>query len=150
MTGETCHQCGADAVRTLGAFPYCHTCAETILEPIRNRQFVDEGGIGWGRQAGPMRPDWGPTFADLCCTVCQATWTGPVGEQCGFCIRTRELLVDAHRRAMLRPDRWSDDPARAHRQQLDWAERLGRGVRAGLITRQEAESAMNREVRRVS
>lgn len=85
--------CGADAVRTLCAVAYCWTCAEAILEPLRDKHLVDEGGIGWGRQCGRLRPDWGPRYADLCCTICFATWTGPVGEACSWCIDRREALT---------------------------------------------------------
>jgi hypothetical protein len=134
-------RCGVPAVRLLCITALCHDCAEAILEPIRDRVFIDESGIGWGRQAGPLRTDWGERWARLQCTVCQASWVGPIGEVCGFCIRTHELLIDAHRKALLRPDA---EIMRTVAQRETWARRLADGVKAEILTVHEARSALAR------
>lgn len=136
--------CGAPADRLLAASSYCDPCAEAFLEPIRGRVFSDEGGIGYGRQVGRMRPDWGPRFADLACSRCSATWTGPIGEPCSYCIRFVELAVDARREVLLRPDLPDDDrrPAALKR----WAHDLADAVKAELITEHEARAAWGRKV----
>lgn len=53
---------------------------------------------GHGRQVGPARPDWGDGWADLECDECGATWTGPVGEHCSYCIVHAEKVL-----------RWADE-----------------------------------------
>ena len=46
---------------------------------------------GHGRQAGPLRTEWGDGWAELKCDRCGAGWTGPIGEECGWCAK---LIVD--------------------------------------------------------
>jgi hypothetical protein len=143
LDGERC-PCGAPAVRTIAAIAYCSTCAHTILEPLRDTHLVDEGGIGWGRQCGPLRPDWGADWAELECTICRATWTGPIGEPCGWCVRTHELLLEAHRRVLLWPtaEQLETDAKRA-----DWVRRLAGAVSLDVITEVEAQVALARSKR---
>jgi hypothetical protein len=53
---------------------------------------------GIGAQTGPLRPDWGPTFADLTCTVCKAGWVGPEGEPCWWCDQRLLSQIDLQTR----------------------------------------------------
>jgi hypothetical protein len=73
--------CGQPATRTLAAVPYCDPCAEVVLAPIRERHPSN------GQQVGPLRPDYGPGWAELGCTTCGATWVGRIGDTCGWCIK---------------------------------------------------------------
>jgi hypothetical protein len=144
VNAEQC-ACGAAAVRLIAAVACCSTCAHRILEPLRDRHLVDEGGIGWGRQNGPLRPDWGADWAELECTICSATWTGPIGEPCGYCQRTHELLVDAHRRVLLWPDA---EMLATEAKRADWGRRLAWAVQEDIVTEHEARAALAREARR--
>jgi hypothetical protein len=140
MTGDKC-PCGAAAVRTIAAIAYCSQCAHRVLEPLRDKHLVDEGGIGWGRQCGPLRPDWGDDWAELECTICRAGWVGPIGEPCGWCLRTHDLLLEAHRRVLLWPtaEQLDGDMKRA-----DWARRLAGAVVHDVIAEHEARAALAR------
>jgi hypothetical protein len=96
---------------------------------------------GNGAQHGPMRPDWAPGFADLQCDQCKATWTGPIGEPCGYCAVALENMRRWQADKLLRPelpdpaDRQYDAALRA------WIERLARGVESDLITSDQARRA---------
>jgi hypothetical protein len=113
--------CGQPATRTLAAIPYCDGCAETILAPLRERHPSN------GQQVGPLRPDYGPGWAELGCTTCGATWVGHIGEPCPACVER----LDEPRREKLRivpnepPEAIqapiSEDPDRELRNMLiDW------------------------------
>jgi hypothetical protein len=84
--------CGQPATRTLAAVPYCDPCAEVVLAPIRERHPSN------GQQVGPLRPDYGPGWAELGCTTCGATWVGHIGEPCSWCLER----LDEPRRERLR------------------------------------------------
>jgi hypothetical protein len=84
--------CGQPATRTLAAVPYCDPCAEVVLAPIRERHPSN------GQQVGPLRPDYGPGWAELGCTTCGATWVGYIGEPCSWCLER----LDEPRRERLR------------------------------------------------
>ncbi len=86
--------CGQPATRTIGTINYCHDCAETVLAPLRAKH---PSSGGHGQQTGPMRPDWGDRHAELTCDHCGATWVGPIGETCGWCVKA----VDEPRRLKL-------------------------------------------------
>lgn len=100
-------------------------------------------GIGYGDQVGPLRPDWGDGWADLRCDVCGATWTGEIGEVCGYCLRWIELANEVQRRVLLHPD--LPDDARRKRAQIAWVDRLAEAVRADIVTEREALTAIRRE-----
>jgi hypothetical protein len=120
--------------------------------------------IGTGRQRGPLRLDYGPTWADLECDVCGATWVGELDDPCGWCEDRAARDLQDVRRAILWPD-WSipqgeryDDLSELDRLVWDttrgirrgaavehaWAERLRQAVEAGIITPAEAEAVINR------
>ena len=140
-----CTTCGQPSARSLLGCWYCYHCAEEILEPIRDRVFIDEGGIGWGRQAGPLLPEWGERFARIECGLCAATWVGVIGEQCGYCMVRLERLLDDTRQALLHPN-LTTDPQRRHLMLRDWAKRLAGAVREGVIEEGQARAAWQREV----
>jgi hypothetical protein len=146
----TCSRCEAKPVRSLLGFDYCHSCAEAILAPIRDRVFTDEGGVGWGRQAGLMRPDWGPSCADVECTVCQATWVGRVGEPCGWCEASNAKQLRWQAEIVLTPP--DADPAdqRFEGAMQGWADRLAIAVQAEIITEAEARGVWDRSLGNVA
>jgi replicative DNA helicase len=47
---------------------------------------------GIGRQAGPLRPDYGPNVAYLECDQCKATWVGEIGMPCDWCEKALERM----------------------------------------------------------
>ena len=120
---------------------------------------------GRGRVAGFARPEWGEGIYDLACDVCGATWAGFDGDPCSWCARSLERLLEAQRAELLAPG-WlatehgprydelsADDRAVWDRTRgqasgagsvQTWLARLVRGVRVGLITAEEAESAARR------
>jgi len=79
------------------------------------------------------------------CAVCAASWVGPIGEPCGWCSRRLERTVAEQRRLLLRPDL----PERADTHRIDalkaWGARLRVAHRAGIITRDDLDTAWTRE-----
>ena len=148
MTLGACF-CGQPATRTLAFVAYCDGCLETILAPIR-RRVAERHGIGLGEQHGPLRPDWGPRYADLQCSVCEATWVGPIGESCSWCADALEHMQQWQAEILLAPELPDVDDDRYEAAATAWAERLGRGVAAGLVTPQQAMAALQRESRRTA
>jgi hypothetical protein len=99
---------------------------------------------GIGMQAGPLRPDWGPGWADLQCDRCDATWTGPLGEDCAWCANALERMVTWQAElTLIAPD---IDPAdeRYDGAMEAWAERLAVAVDAEIITEAQADQAWQR------
>jgi hypothetical protein len=45
---------------------------------------------GVGRQNGPLRPDYGPNWAELKCDQCGAGWVGIIDDPCGWCEKALE------------------------------------------------------------
>lgn len=145
-----CKVCAADAVRTLGRFPYCEACADDVLDGIRESLRARGVMQGWGARCGRERPDLGPGMADLRCTdeSCLATWVGRHGDPCGWCERRLELLREGQAKLLLNPVLPDGDDARHDGAVKAWGERLARGVEAELISEQQALTAWRREVAR--
>lgn len=99
---------------------------------------------GIGCQHGPLRPDWGPGWADLQCDVCQATWTGPIGEDCEYCHRWHELALETQRTVLLWPELPDPESDRYPPAIKAWAERLAQAVIAEIITQREAHKTWER------
>jgi replicative DNA helicase len=53
---------------------------------------------GVGRQAGPLRPDYGPGYADLICDQCGAGWVGKIDDPCTWCEDAKVRLLEEQRR----------------------------------------------------
>jgi hypothetical protein len=100
---------------------------------------------GIGHQQGPHRLDWGPGWADLKCDQCDATWTGPIGETCHYCVVALENMRRWQADIILHPQLPDIDDTRRTAAVHAWAQRLATAVRAGLITRQQADNAYQRE-----
>lgn len=102
---------------------------------------------GHGYQVGPLRPDWGPRWADLACDQCDATWTGPIGEPCWYCARQRQLMFDYQAEATLTSPDTDPDDINYPKALKAWAERMNTAVEAGIITDRDASGAYRRAVR---
>lgn len=138
--------CGQEATTTnVARTAMCETCAVTLLDIVRGRLTARRDGVGQGWQTGPLRPDYGPNWADLMCDSCGAGWTGPFGDPCSWCEKRVEQMRAGQRRLLLRPDL----PDRADRQRSGsvkaWGDRLRIGYEAGTISRHDLDAAWNRE-----
>jgi len=100
----------------------------------------------FGEQYGPLRPDYGPGWADLRCVTCGATWTGHIGEDCGWCDRRLELTRQ-YQAELLRDFELPDiDDIRRPAALEAWAQRLTVAVEAGTITADQARMWAERKV----
>lgn len=82
MTGETlaCSDCGEPGDRLLGAVTYCGPCLDARLATFIR--------YGFGRPYAPARGWESLGFQSLECTMpeCGASWVGPPGEPCAWCL----------------------------------------------------------------
>lgn len=85
---DPCSTCGAPGVRNLGTEGYCAHHLAALYATFDPTLFVDHG-IGF--IVGAMRPDFGPTDADLACNApnCTATWVGTPCTPCPWCDQRR-------------------------------------------------------------
>lgn len=141
MTGLC--RCGAPGVHPAGTGSLCAACFDLVLGDARARHLAEVGGVGFGRQDGPLRPDFGVLWADLRCCVCDATWVGPIGEDCHYCIRFLELQLDVQRTVLLHPDLPNDERRPAALRV--WALRLADAVKLEIVSEIEARVAIVRE-----
>jgi hypothetical protein len=134
--------CGQPATRTLAAVPYCDPCAEVVLAPIRERH---PSAGGNGRQIGPTRDDWGNGYADLQCDCCGATWVGPPGEACSWCVKRLDEPRTSRLRLAPPPvgNGQQDTPEPIKPESDDWQRHdlveLGRQIVAGDYTPETAQ-----------
>lgn len=146
IPGETCCRCTELAVRMLGTEAFCAEHLEAVLGPIRERVADRDPFGGHGRQDGPLRPEYGPGWADVRCDRCSATWVGRIGDPCGWCDRSLALLLDMQREVLLHPELPDPDDQRRNAAEVAWAERLGRAVKVGLIPLATAQQVLNRTI----
>jgi len=159
---EKCSQCPDPPVRTLGSQWFCEGCAESILEPIRQKVFHDYMSESLGvRVIGKAESDW-----YLQCTACGATWVGEADETCGWCADRLASVQEQRRQELLSP-LWlrtdEGNPRYDHLSETDqkiwnrtrgqtrepqsieaWAKQLAQAVREGLISGDEADRALSR------
>lgn len=100
--------------------------------------------VGWGEHTTPA-PDWPHGWANLTCWLCSATWTGPVGEACGWC----QDRLDNQRRGqatlvLMEPDvELEAMEVELARARDAWQTRLRIAIDAELISKVEAVEAVN-------
>jgi hypothetical protein len=89
---------------------------------------------------GRARPEFGPDVYEVRCLACRASWCGFVEQSCPWCARAEERQREVQAELLLRVevDRDDEDGLRA------WAERLRVGVRAGIVTKDQARNAWRR------
>ena len=151
-----CHRRPSELPR--GTTPLCGACwAEWRSELVgRLGGVIDRGGVIDGKhtvyvltgaiQEGAARPDHGPDQYDVICPVCDATWTGALGDPCAWCARREAQIVEEQRQILLSgPGEIAGDVELAFEA---WRQRLLRGNEAGLLTRDEVRAAWRREVAR--
>lgn len=144
MTPKPCrHGCGP-GVKNLGKHGYCGTHLAELYGRFDKAVFLLNGV---GLQSGRMRPDWGPTYADLTCVACDATWTGPIGEPCSWCADARDRLVGWQADKVLDPPDVDPDDATYDNVMRGWADRLNRAVDADIITLEQGKRALDRATR---
>ena len=127
-----CSLCSAPGVRNYGDTGWCVACL-TRIDSYLFAGGDDRPCHGW--QNGPLRPDWGPGFADLRCS-CSATWVGPIGEACTVC----DAVKERHRQQLFAGPCDGEDAD-------GWARRLGHNVIAGVMTEHEALKAIHQYMR---
>jgi hypothetical protein len=133
--------CGNPGVRQLGTDGYCAHHLIELYATFGPEAWVD-GGLGL--PTGPLRPEYGPLEQDLTCCCCGATWTGVPGDACWWCQRSREIQLEHQIDLLLTPPDIDPDDIRYEARITAWAQRLARGVVAGLITEQQANHATRR------
>ena len=103
-----------------------------------------------GIPCGLQRPEYGPAIQDLACNACGATWAGIAGEPCYWCQEGLERQQGYQAELLLRPP--DVDPADANYDQRmeAWVERMIVGADAELITRQQADRAWRRAIRKAA
>jgi len=145
-----CHACDAPGLKNLGTRGYCEAHLEAFLGPIRWRIMDGYGLSGVGRLRGVLRPEYGPLVGDLECTTCKATWTGQVGMACEWCEQQLAYAQRFQAELLLT----IPDINAAHKNyegsMRGWAERLQRGVEAGLIADADASRAWGKAVQNVA
>lgn len=105
---------------------------------------------GTGRQQGPLRPDWGPGWADLECDECAATWTGPLDEPCPWCDIAEERQRQWQGELLLAVELPDPHATNYTAAVTGWAARLRRGIEADIITEPQARRAWERSVDEVA
>lgn len=131
-----CCQCGQPATKTLCAYSYCHTYAEQILAPIRERVITREPSLGIGIPTGPH----------LECDLCGASWVGEAGEECEWCIRWLELANEVQKDRLLHPELPDPDDQHYDPALQAWAKRLAAAISEEIVTTHEATNAWKRQV----
>ena len=136
-----CSTCGAPGVKNLGTSGHCSQHLADLYRSFDPAVFKVNG---IGLQSGVMRPDFGPTAAELECVACDATWTGPIGERCPYCDRHRELLLRYQAELVLTPPEIEPDAGRYDSAMAAWARQLAHAVTAEIVTEQDARRALER------
>lgn len=140
--------CGAATTTNVARIAMCDECATTLLDLVRGQLVARRDGVGLGRQSGPLLEAWGPNWARIECELCEASWVGPIGEACGWCMRRVKRLRVEQRELLLRPDLPAlDDEERRLEALKAWGSRLRVGHEAGVITRGELDVAWRRETK---
>ena len=97
-------------------------------------------------QVGKLRPDWGPAFCDVQCIACGATAVGIVGEACWWCQRSHEIMCQHQAELVMRAPEVDPADARYDTAMKAWAQRVANAVKAGVITRDQANAVWRRAV----
>lgn len=99
---------------------------------------------GIGRQAGPLRPDYGSGVAYLECDQCRASWVGEIDMPCPWCEKALERMRQWAGEDALRPPEVDPDDIRYDDRMAAWAGRVRRAVEAGLVTEAQAVAAFKK------
>ena len=135
MTPWPCHACDTPGIRNLGTDGYCPQHLAHLSGGFNPAVFALHGHGLPGRTDNPT---------DLTCAACKATWTGLVGEECGYCTRRRTAQLEHQAELVLTPP--DSDPADTeHETRMKaWAIRMHTATTAGIIGRDQARTAWRR------
>lgn len=124
-----CYKCGKPGVKNLATDGFC---IEHLIELLSTFRYID---IGCGVDIGG---------GILQCFICQATWTGPEGQTCPWCLRRDERMREEHVTIVTRP------PENITRETMKaWKDRMKIQVDAGNINEEEMEHAIRRALARL-
>lgn len=140
-----CCKCDAPGIRNLGTQGWCPVHLEQLYAGFDPSVFAFNGK---GIQTGPLRPDWGPLYAELTCNACGAGWVGPVGESCTWCAEAFLRTVAWQAEQTLTPPDVDPDDVRRKEALIAWSDRLWVAVEAGIVGQDLAERTLAREVQR--
>jgi hypothetical protein len=103
---------------------------------------------GSGRQDGRLREEYGANHAELTCDACEASWVGPIGEVCAWCLASEDNQRRWQADKTLTPPGVERDDEGYEGAMTAWAKRMAVAVEADIITRAQAQAARRREVAR--
>jgi phosphopantetheinyl transferase len=104
---------------------------------------------GIGLPSGVRRPEFGPDAADLQCHACAATWVGNPCDPCRWCAAAvARHKAWAAESVLTAPEGLEPNAVDFDQRVRAWARRLKAHVNAGVITRDEAESVLQKAVGR--
>lgn len=132
-----CSTCGAPGARNLGTQGHCAQHLTTFYRRLPQHVW---NGIGIGLPTGPITDG----LAKLDCSLCGAGWTGPVFMQCPWCLRSVADMRTWQAELVLTPP--DTDPAdqRYNTTMEGWIDRIATAVKAGIVTRTQAEQALRK------
>lgn len=122
-----------------------HQLATLALAPDTRDDYTNQPV---GMIAGHAHPEYGPGHFDLACQLCGATWAGIPGDPCWWCERAAEIQIDHQIDLLLAAPECDPADVRYEGCMEAWVQRLRVGIEAGLITRQQAETAYTRATTR--
>ena len=131
-----CDTCGQPGYRNVGTQGYCAGHLGELYKSFDPPHFSH---IGIGLPGRTTNPE------DLTCIRCEATWGGPVGQQCNYCINSAQDLLDQQARAVLKAPEVDPADATWEQRMTAWAKRLRNAVDVGTITEAAARAAIDRQ-----
>lgn len=136
---EQCHHCDEPSHKRLGNELLC----EHHLADLYRRFHFDVWQLdGVGLPGASTDPTM------LTCRSCDATWHGTPGETCKWCARHHQLLIEMQAERVLEPPDVDRDDINYAKRMDAWVDRLLTAVQDKLITPQQAQQALEREVSR--
>ena len=145
MHGSLCSDMGIDWV---GSQCLCSRHLTELLQPIHERILAEEGLHGVLRQAGVLRPEYGRFWAECACTTptCSATIVSKIGTACPWCIDVADRQAAEQEDLLLQPPDIEPDAADYEAAMRNWAERMTRGISAGITDEWSTSAAWKRAV----
>lgn len=130
-----CSSCIRPSIRAIGTRYYCDEHLLALFDSFTSPALAH---VGFGILDG----------ASVRCTSCGATWKGATGDRCGWCAQSYAIMLDHQADIVLTPPDFDVDmhDDEIERRMVAWAERLERAVEADIVTHDEAERALRRQM----
>jgi hypothetical protein len=140
---DACAHIGEDTlgVRDVGRWGYCAEHLARLYRSFSPSAWV-EGGLGL--PVGQMRPEYGPLVQDVQCPRCGGGWAGVPFERCPWCIEAIDRQRQWQAEIVLTPPDVDPADARYAGAVEQWARRLARAVKAGIVDERTARRAVKR------